>query len=52
MKAMRRRIALQKRLARKSTDASVLFREAFGVRTHHRVALSDFVIRASFDIRH
>jgi len=41
MKAMRGRIALQKHFRAKSVEASVLFREAFGVRTRPRVAFPD-----------
>jgi hypothetical protein len=41
MKAMRGRIALQKPLRAKSVEASVLFREAFGVRKGPRVAFPD-----------
>jgi len=41
MKAMRGRIALQKHFGAKSMEASVLFREAFGVRARNRVAFPD-----------
>ena len=41
MKAMRGRIELQKHFRAKSVEASVLFREAFGVRTRPRVVFLD-----------
>ena len=48
---MRGRIALQKHFRAKSVEASVLFREAFGVRTRPRIALACFLPRGESYIR-